>query len=1177
MSELDDALVIHLALDELQTPKSFDTDISKSNNGAIHGDPQLVADDTFGSSISFDGIDDYIDFPPDALPRGNEISISFWAKGGENLPAQTSIIGAGTNSGDRILNIHLPWDDGNVFFDCGFADGAYDRIVQIAQKSDFSGKWTHWTFTKNAVSGEMKIFLNGKIWLSDTGKNKPVPAAEFLSLGSYQGVRNYPGQIAHFRVYSRALSEKEIKQIMNEDLTAAAVFGKTHPLGFNLFDDDEQQVLYITDNQHGHNLHLEIHNTSRYSIILVQSNSIGATASETDNYFELRFRPGTLLAAALDKITLDKVYLNENLLDKNQWSINFKKQTDGTVSIYFLAVDLQKVFILDPDSRLKFTLQNIQADGRGGARGTRVELKYRNLVYVDDQKTSINGTGIQHLSIVNQRGKKNIPLHAGFIGSNMILNNGESENEVILRITNADRENSIPLSRDNEALSKFIISFDVQGENENKEWALMKASEMKAEVFVKFSNKDDWKPLTEESGKQAESPEWIIKSKDLNQLNPGEFIQVKINNVKSSLSSGQTNLYVRYENIPGYWDGQFITTLEKSSLVQRDNLIGIGTGSPAGRLSISEDTGTVAGTSTGTLVIDHENEGGASSIVFRSKVNRGSDYGYIQYQDAATVGSGGESARLIVGIENDQDDHLILKPSGNVGIGAANPGAKLTIQTGETDSNSRAGGKALFVSCPMGEGKNMDGGIEFRHDNHSQGIGFGYNTIYATGYNDSQDLSIQSKGDGSQICLNPSKGDVGIGTTMPLGKLHVIASGNFGGENGDGTSKKGNVPIVAQSNSTAFGIINGNGRQAFALNIDDNTGLNNERGVPTFYDKYDGNWRSSLSLRNGYVGIGSKTPGAKLQIINENQDSNGNTLILGPTSQSNLRLGYHSEYSWIHSHGSKPLAINPSGNNVGIGTTNPTAPLEVKGFNNIHMDKGFWFAFRGEQRNSNNTYENSVSIRAEWGILSEQAFYITSDSRIKKDLQKSDSGNDMDILSRLEVTDYKYIDFANRGEKSKKGFIAQQVEKIFPQAVGRQTSVIPDIYRQASFNAGWIELATNLEKGERVKLISETGAENIYEVLETAKDKFRVNFESEGKKVFVFGREVDDFRILDYDSITVLNVSATQQLKKETDEKLAVMQIECDLLKIANEKLTEKLKSLESKLFLNTSAATKTV
>lgn len=83
---------------------------------------------------------------------------------------------------------------------------------------------------------------------------------------------------------------------------------------------------------------------------------------------------------------------------------------------------------------------------------------------------------------------------------------------------------------------------------------------------------------------------------------------------------------------------------------------------------------------------------------------------------------------------------------------------------------------------------------------------------------------------------------------------------------------------------------------------------------------------------NGNVGIGTTSPEGKLQIINTSQTAEGDTLILGPTNSSNLRLGYHSDYSWIQSHGGKTLLINPIGNNVGIGTTTiPTEKLEVNG------------------------------------------------------------------------------------------------------------------------------------------------------------------------------------------------------------------------------------------------------
>ena len=50
--------------------------------------------------------------------------------------------------------------------------------------------------------------------------------------------------------------------------------------------------------------------------------------------------------------------------------------------------------------------------------------------------------------------------------------------------------------------------------------------------------------------------------------------------------------------------------------------IGIGSSAPEAKLNIREITGTPASALSGTLLLDHEDPGGASSIVFRIKVNR---------------------------------------------------------------------------------------------------------------------------------------------------------------------------------------------------------------------------------------------------------------------------------------------------------------------------------------------------------------------------------------------------------------------------------------------------------------------------------------------------------------------------------------------------------------------------
>ena len=118
-------------------------------------------------------------------------------------------------------------------------------------------------------------------------------------------------------------------------------------------------------------------------------------------------------------------------------------------------------------------------------------------------------------------------------------------------------------------------------------------------------------------------------------------------------------------------------------------------------------------------------------------------------------------------------------------------------------------------------------------------------------------------------------GNVGIGPFVPLFRLHVEAPGDWPNEDANGVSLAGNVPIVAQSSGTVFGALNFAGRQTFGLSIDSPTLSSSARGLPTFYDKFDGSWHSSIALRNGSVGIGTSTPQRRLHVEDDEIHSGG--------------------------------------------------------------------------------------------------------------------------------------------------------------------------------------------------------------------------------------------------------------------------------------------------------------
>lgn len=160
----------------------------------------------------------------------NSLTVSFWAYGNKNLmPANTSVIyGWAANPNDRNLNIHLPWSDNSVYFDCGFSGGGFDRSNKVSTAANQGGQWNHWTFTKNATSGWMRIYLNGVLWSIASGKSKPISIMNMILGKDASLSNNYKGKINGLTIWDREFALADVKAIMNVPISAS------HPYYSNL-------------------------------------------------------------------------------------------------------------------------------------------------------------------------------------------------------------------------------------------------------------------------------------------------------------------------------------------------------------------------------------------------------------------------------------------------------------------------------------------------------------------------------------------------------------------------------------------------------------------------------------------------------------------------------------------------------------------------------------------------------------------------------------------------------------------------------------------------------------------------------------------------------------------------------------------------------------------------------
>ncbi len=114
--------------------------------------------------------------------------------------------------------------------------------------------------------------------------------------------------------------------------------------------------------------------------------------------------------------------------------------------------------------------------------------------------------------------------------------------------------------------------------------------------------------------------------------------------------------------------------------------------------------------------------------------------------------------------------------------------AEVRVQTGATSNVTAASGKALFVSGTMGDGLSGNGGVEFRHDNLTQGVGIGFNTVYATGSAANQDLNLRARGTGVVRTNSPTH----LGNTSVFGALSTTGALTVGGDLVSNSNQHGN-------------------------------------------------------------------------------------------------------------------------------------------------------------------------------------------------------------------------------------------------------------------------------------------------------------------------------------------------------------------------------------------------
>jgi hypothetical protein len=311
--------------------------------------------------------------------------------------------------------------------------------------------------------------------------------------------------------------------------------------------------------------------------------------------------------------------------------------------------------------------------------------------------------------------------------------------------------------------------------------------------------------------------------------------------------------------------GDSVWTGSGGNIYYNGGNVGIGTTSPASKLQI----GSVG--STGYLV------------------NNGLAFGDGTRAGALNVGSSGtilySSTNLI--FSPDTTEAVRITSAGNVGIGTTSPSAKLQVKGSGTTSSTTA-------------------------------------------------LLVQNANTSASLAVLDD-GNVGIGTTNPDYKLDVIGNARIGQNSNSNTAASLQITAGGSEYNSFIDFGFFGTFDASLWNIG-RKGSDGSFYISNYGSGYEANGLTIATTGN--VGIGTTTPVSRLQsnnvstydsatpsgaIVASNLSSGNAVLDIGVDSTS---LGYIQSRN-ITSTTAYNLLLNPIGGNIGIGTTNPGAKLEV--------------------------------------------------------------------------------------------------------------------------------------------------------------------------------------------------------------------------------------------------------